>query len=199
MRFQAITQLILVGVSLVIMFTVIRPMFGEIRAGQDEVQRIQGALDAVGQFNAHLAELRSRAQSFDPVAMRSLLTYVPTEVDPLAVSRDMQRIAELNEVTVISIGIDQSSEEDEEAAEDPEEEDADAPPPSLGAEASADLESVRFAFVGVGTYDQITSMLADMERNAYPLRLVSLQFAAAEDMPGYRATAVIETYALPLE
>lgn len=202
MRSQAIIQLILVGISLVIVFTMIRPLFAEIRADQDDMVRFRTALDTVGQFNARLAELRNRAESFSRADLRALEVYVPTSIDVLSVSRDIERIADVNQMLVQSItvagqtddeGVSRATPADPASAETD-----DGTAPSLAGEVSEDLVSKQFEFVGFGTYDQITNMLADLERNIYPLRLVSLTLTVDEAADIYQVVAILETYALPI-
>lgn len=210
MRFQAVTQIILVVLSLVIIFTLVRPMFADIRTDQDEIARFRQALDTVGQYNARLSELQQQVRSFNPEDIEALETYVPATVDTLAVSRDIQRIAGMNQVTVESIVpiLSESGDTSVRAAEDPGMEtiDPETGMPveggnlgSLTAEAGAGLQAHQFAFAGFGTYEQLTAMLADFERNIYPLRLIKLTFAAEAESTVYGISAVLETYALPLE
>lgn len=205
MRFQAVTQIILVVISLVIVFTIIRPMFADIRGNQDEITRFREALDTVGQYNARLGELQQRARSFNTADIEALYLYVPVAVDTLSVSRDIQRIAAMNQIIVESITPitdDAPAADGEQMVEiiDPEtglpvgEETR-----SLAVEAHAGLVSGQFTLAGYGTYEQITAMLADFERNVYPLRLIKLDVTADATAAVYGITAVLETYALPQE
>lgn len=211
MRFQAITQIILVVLSLVMIFTIVRPMFAKIQVNQDEVHRFREAVATAGQFNARLSELRSIANSFSADDLAALELYVPAEIDTLSVSRDIVQIVEQNQMVVQSIGA-------EELEEPVESENAEMPMPPpvpmdpamdpamgmvegtmLQEEAENSMIKQRFTLEVLGTYEQMKLMLADFERNAYPLRLVELEFTAGAESQLFLFTVVLETYALKFE
>lgn len=209
MRFQAVTQLILVGLSLVIIFTVVRPMFAEIRSNQDEVQKFKQAVNTAGQFNARLTELRNRANDFSPAELSALELYVPAKVDVLSVSRDIVAIAERNDLIVQSVEVDDAEEgvSEEPVTDvpltpslDPEDPDFQvANQGELNQEVSQSLRTRQFTLQAIGTYDQMKRMLADFERNVYPLRLVEFDFSVGVESQFFVYTVVLETYALNFE
>ncbi|MEX0930724.1 MAG: hypothetical protein WDZ68_00345 [Candidatus Paceibacterota bacterium] len=204
MRFQAITQIIFVALSLVIIFTVIRPMFGTIQENQNEVEKFQEALAAASQFNARLAELQSRANSFSPSNLNALETYIPAEIDILSVSRDIAYIAEENQLLIQTL-------EAEDVVEDAVEDGSDvsfnnqvdengisvSESSIIAQSAEQSLRSRRFSFEAIGTYEQMKQAMIDYERNAYPLRLVGLEFSAEDEGSTlYNFAMEFETYAL---
>ena len=204
MRSQAIIQIILIALSLVMVFTIIRPMFTGIRDDQNEVQRFKQAVDAADQFNARLDDLRQRANSFGSEDLAALDLFLPSTIDVLSVSRDIVAIAEQNQLLVQSVTKVETSEEvvtENGNVVDPMDEmdGTGIKSRTLEEEASENTVSQRFALSATGTYDQMKQMLRDMERNAYPLRLVSLTFATDAETTILSFEAVVETYALNFE
>lgn len=185
-------------------FTIVRPMFGDIRDDQAEIGRYDEAIEAAGQVNARLSELRARMESFSAEELAALDAYVPGSVDPLSISRDIASIAEQNDLIVISLGqAEQEQSETEEVFNEGEEMfpgETGAPAAvSLAAVAEAALTDRRFEVSVLGSYESIKAMLADLERNEYPLRLVGLTFAPGEGSNLLSANLTIETYALAFE
>lgn len=225
MRFQAITQILLVGLSLVMIFTIVRPMFETVSANQDEIEKFRNAVNTAGMFNARLSELRARAESFSQEDLSALEAYMPAEIDPLSVSRDIVAIVEENGLVLASIEAGESSEPSTDEGEgmmptDPGMVDPAMDPgmdpamdPMMGgvdagmgagllSEAEKMLVTQAFTLEVLGTYEQMKELLADLERNAYPLRLISLEFGGSEEgeetivSDGYTFTLELETYAL---
>ncbi len=200
MRSQAIIQIILVVLSLVMIFTIIRPMLGGIRDEQNEVQRFKEAVNAADQFNARLGDLLARANGFGSSDLAALDLYLPSEIDTVAVARDIVAVAERNQLLVQSVTeteapIEVATENGRGAGAD----EALLGPLSLEEEAARNTVSHRFELEATGTYEQMKQMLRDMERNAYPLRLVALDFNADAQSTILSFIAVIETYALKFE
>lgn len=216
MRFQAITQLILVGLALVMVFMIIRPMFTGIQANQEELREYRNAVNTAGQFNAHLTELRNRARSFNQGDMEALNEYIPSEIDQLSVSRDIVAIVEENGMTVRGLTADEpilpSVTEGEFSmgmVADPVVPEGEMLPEgdplslavvpeqvSLGTEADRSLVRQRFNVDVLGSYDQMKDMLADFEQNAYSLRLTEFTFDLDAESDTFLYSIVLETYAL---
>jgi len=63
---------------------------------------------------------------------------------------------------------------------------------------SDSLMSQQFEVEVVGTYEQIKAMLSDLERNAYPLKIVEFEFELEEvNASLVQYSLLLETYALP--
>lgn len=234
MRSQAITQIILVALSLVMIFTIVRPTFESVRTNQDEIAKFREAVNTAGMFNAKLGELRARAESFNRADLEALETYLPAEIDPLAVSRDIVAIVEKNGMALDSIEAGESSADTDEGmvamGGDPDAAAGTAmagpADPAMGGdpmmvdpmmagvapgvgmgslitEAENLLVTQSFTVEVLGTYEQLKTFLADMEQNAYPLRLVNLEFGdgggegeESVQSDGYSFSLEVETYAL---
>jgi hypothetical protein len=198
MRFQAITQIVLVLLSIIMIVTIVRPLFAGIAADQAEITRFKDAVNAADKFNAQLDSLAARANSFSVQQLNALETYLPATVDTLAVSRDIVAIAEQNQLLVQSVTTTEVPVEvvtQNGAAGDP----ALMEPQTLGEEAERNVVTSRFTLEATGTYDQMKRALADYERNIYPLRLVSLAFTTDAETSILTFSAVFETYALNFE
>lgn len=224
MRFQAITQILLVGLSLVMIFTIIRPMFQDVQSNQTELARYRDAVSTAGQFTAKLNELRNRANSFSSEDLGALDAYIPSSIDQLSVSRDIAAMIEENEMIVQSVTAEEPESEIEEeeggfdativeevelppapdldpgfvdpAFVDPSMDAAVTRSASLASEAERGLVTQNFSVKVLGTYDQMKAFLVDLERNDYPLRLTEFDFSVEEESQLYTFTISVETYAL---
>lgn len=201
MRFQAGIQVILLITAAVIVFTVIKPKFESIKATQAEVASYQNAVNNIGEYNSRLETLMNEADSISSENLEALYRYLPEEVDAVAVGRDIDNIADENNMLLVDV-----------VAEEPklvvtELPQADVAATELdpafdtgmeGASAPARvLVAHRFQVQLVGSYDSLKSMLGDLERNNYPLRVIQLSFSTEESSGGLAEYAlVLETYSL---
>lgn len=198
MRFQAITQIVLVLLSIIMIVTIVRPLFAGIAENQAEIGRFKDAVNAADKFNAQLDALAARANSFSVQQLNALETYLPAAVDPLEVSRDIVAIAEQNQLLVQSVTttevpvevVTKNGSDGDPALMEPQ---------TLQEEAERGVVTSRFTLEATGTYDQMKRALADYERNIYPLRLVSLTFTTDAETSILTFSAVFETYALNFE
>lgn len=201
MRFQAIIQLILVGLSLAMIFFVVRPEFNDVQSAQEEVEKFKNAADTASQFNARLQELQSRAASLSTNNLSALETYLPSSIDTLAVSRDIAAIAEQNQLTVQAISV-AESDSNQSGQNQRRGQATDAAPEtnSLQDQLARARVTSQFTLEALGTYDQMKAALEDYERNHYPLRLVELEVApGAGDSQLFTFVATFETYAVQSE
>ncbi len=93
------TNLVLIIVSVGIFFTYLQPNFNSIRTDQDVIAQYQQERSKVQMVNARLNELASAADQLSIDERNRMYTYLPNEVDEVAVQRDILLIAE-------SMGID---------------------------------------------------------------------------------------------
>ena len=198
MRFQASIQILLLIIAVVIVFTVIRPKFAEIQFNQDEIVGYQLALSKAGEYNQRLNELFNRANSIPASQRTDLNRYLPVTLDPTEISRDIENIVNNNELLLVELSATESSDV---TVTNPDGEVDDTQPEFVQfseqiSEGTSGLIAQRFSFNAIGTYDQLKTLLQDLERNAYPLRLVELNFQAAEDTPLNQYSITLESYAL---
>lgn len=202
----------LIIIAVVIVFTVIKPKFEEISYMQNEMDTYQTALDNISRYNQRLQTLINEANAMSPEERASLYRYLPEEIDALTVGRDIANIVEDNDLLLLDI--EPSAVAQITTATLPEEttDGVVATEPSVdqavtdaafenGSQSdltgSGGLFAQRFKVSVVGNYDDMKEMLADLERNAYPLRLVEFEFNLGEErssLTGYNFT--LETYSL---
>jgi len=199
MRYQAGIQIILIIISVVIIYMVIKPKFEEISVNQNETAKYVDTVEKVNDYNVKLQELISRANSMPRADQISLDKYLPESIYPTVVARDISNIIDKNglillDITagdLVTVSVNDTgvveSEDGVIVMED-----------TLAREARSQLNSQVFTLSVVGTYEQMKTMLADFERNAYPLKLVKFSFDAREDSILYRFDIELETYSLNL-
>ncbi len=207
MRFQAGIQIILLITAAVIVFTVIKPKFDSIRQAQAEAVSYQTAVDNIGQYNARLQELLNQARSVSAEDLAALYRYLPEEVDAVAVGRDISNIADKNGLLLIDVVA-----KDSEAVVTENEEVATAAMVDPAADSTMDggavmegttstrsltLNARSFQVELIGTYSSMKSMLQDIEKNDYPLRVIELGFTVDEESSDLiEYSLVLETYSL---
>jgi len=205
MRFQVGIQITLLVVAIIIAFSVVKPKIDSIRIDQSEVAAYQVALENIGRYNQHLQTLINQANALSGYDRSVLERYLPKEIDATLVASDISNIVSRNRLLLLDIIPDEAIPVTAYSADGQIEESA-AYDPNTGVlmdeELSGDQDSVlmaqQFEVEVVGTYDQMKAMLSDMERNAYPLKLVEFEFNLEEiDASLVQYSLLLETYALP--
>jgi len=207
MRFQLGIQILLILVAIAIAFGVIKPKLAEINNTQNEVAAYKSALNNIGKYNQRLQTLINQLNSMSTSDRAALYRYLPEEVDVVSVSRDITNIIERNRLLVLDITFDSpvpvtslSQGSIENAVYNP---DGTLDTVASGvtgeiSEIETGVYSQKFKVDAVGTYDQMKAMLADFERNNYPLRLTEFTFTLENRSSGLiQYSFVLETYALP--
>ncbi len=103
MRNTAITQVALIGISLVIIVSYIRPTFANIRTIQDEIFQYADATAKANEFNSLLQQLLARERSFSNDDKNALSMFLPSDIDQLAVMQDVESIITRNTGRVIDM------------------------------------------------------------------------------------------------
>ena len=217
MRFQAGIQIILLVVSVVIVFTVIKPKFAVISQSQVEAAAYSNAVDNIGQYNARLQDLMNQASSISADDLAALYRYLPEEVDAVAVGRDIANIASDNGLLLLDVTPDDAEVVETEVdagaygmAVDPGMvADPSMSDPTMSGDAtgfvessaptrSLSLSSQTFDVKVIGTYEDMKMMLQDLERNDYPLQVVEFAFSSTDEDEGdlKEYTLLLRTYSL---
>lgn len=159
-----VTQIGMLILGVGIVFTYVKPTFAEIGTMQTTIAQYQEEQRKVNEVNAQLARLVSEVNTVTANDMRALTTYLPDEVDHVAVSRDIFIMADLSEVYLEDVTYDGILVE------------------ALGSEAEAELIPTQHAFSTTvsGTYDQVKSFLQLLEQNNYPLDIKELTMVGTE-------------------
>ncbi len=103
MRNTAITQIALIGISIVIIMSYIRPTFENVRSIQDEIAEYANATAKANEFNSLLQQLLARERSFSNDDKNALRTFLPSEIDQLAVMQDVEMIIARNSGKVVDL------------------------------------------------------------------------------------------------
>lgn len=197
MRYQAGIQIILIIISVVIIYMVIKPKFEEIAANQNETSKYNDAIEKANDYNAKLQELIARANSMPRTDRLALDRFLPESINTTLVARDITNIVERNGLILLDITAGELVTVSVNSSGEPMSEDGQLVIEDvLTREARNQMNSQVFSLGAVGTYEQMKQMLGDFERNAYPLRLVKFGFDAREDSILYRYSIDLETYSL---
>jgi len=206
MRFQVGIQITLLVVAIVIAISVVKPKIDNIRVDEREVASYQTALLNIGRYNEKLQTLVNQANALSSSDRYLLERYLPETIDTVLVANDISNIVDNNKLLLLDIIQDEPAPvvayTPEGVAEptttqyDPEtgmpiEDQSTGRPDSV-------LMAQQFEVQVVGTYENMKSMLRDLERNAYPLRVMDLEFNLEEaDSNLIQYSLLLETYALP--
>lgn len=176
-------QLLLIIISGVIIASYVNPTFDSMRATQDETQEYREALDNAEKFNQELARLMDAANELTTSERQTLNRYLPNEIDTVAVMRDIETIANNNQMSIQNL----STVEEEvmpffiPAQGQPQEE-------------RSALNATTFSVGLFGSYEAFKRFLRAIERNAYPLEVTSLQFSPTSEGSLYSYVLKLETF-----
>lgn len=159
------SQIALVVLSFGIIFTYIKPVLSEVGALQDTVTVYQTERQKVSEVNQKLESVASAVNAISADDQRRLLTYIPDQVDTVAVPRDLSSIAQATGVILTQIKYEGSEGDATSGFVDP----ASIPVTSSGANTRP--EAHEFSFQFEASYEQIKAVLRAIEKNAYPLEV----------------------------
>lgn len=216
MRFQAITQIILVVVAVLMVLFVIKPKLAEIGTKQAEARDYEQAVERATQYNNKLAGLINKAESFSRDDLLALETYLPKDIDVLQVSQDIENIVGASGLLLENVESSSGNEAVTSSVDsgagtpigDPAGDPAMtgmsdtnnaapfAPSVNLLDQARRDLVLRQFKFTALGTYDQFKQLLTGLEGNNYPLRIIEMSFEVSSDSDLTQYSFTIETYAM---
>ena len=159
-----VTQIGMLLLGVGIIFTYVQPTFGKIGTMQTTIVQYQEEQQKVNAVNGQLASLVSQVNSITTSDMRALMTYMPDQIDHVAVSKDIFAISELAGVYLEGVSYDGT---------------VDA---VVVSESATEVEPEQHAFsVNVsGTYEQTKAFLQMIEQNNYPLEVKELSMTSAE-------------------
>ncbi len=173
-----LSQISLIVVAVALTMTYIKPMFVKISSVQDKISIYQEETEKVAAVNQTLDSLVKKVDSVSQEDQKRLLTYMPNEVDNIAVPRDIQAIAAEAGVVVQSINY-----------EGP----ISMPNNTLGPSAVSAIEPHSFVVELESSYDQLKQVLSYLEQNHYPLEVTEMEVRKKEG--GFvTATLKIVTY-----
>ena len=169
MRYSLLTQITLIGLSVIIFVTVIKPMFASISVIQDERLVYEDAVDKAQQFNMKLDELISIRDSFREEDMEKLRTFLPAEIDTMQVMRDVEAFFATTGVKLTGIALDgESSGNDAQVYID------EFGQEQVSTESQLNYQDVKVTFSG--TYEEMLQILNLSERNETLLEVTKFTF-----------------------
>ena len=166
------TQIAIILLSVGIIIAYIQPTFESIADKQDSIGIYQNEKDKVSQVNQKLAAQISSLESIATTDTRDLLVYMPSQVDEIAVMRDLQAISDEAGVLFRTVVYDGPQ-------EDEDEENLIGPYPH---DFSLNFEAV---------YSSTKEFFTLLQQNKYPLEVSSLEINSGEG--GFLEVAVIIT------
>lgn len=165
--------------SLAIIVTYIKPTLEDVGAIQEDVYEYNEIVEKASELNRQLNSLVQMEASFRGSDIQALETFLPASVDSLQVMADISNIADLNNITLVTLTDAGSSAEDDENAGlvfvDGE-----------AVESNNQTTTTDFELEVTGEYEDFKEFLANLSNNRYLLEISSLEFsgAAAGDASG---------------
>lgn len=172
MRYTLITQIVLIIIAFVIIFTFIKPMFADIKESQNELFEYREAVSKASQFNGRLQELIAIRNSFSQTDVALLENFVPSEVDTLKIMKDIESIFALNGIEVASL-----TASDEVAPIG----DASLESDVIVSDLGIDIYYRDFELKFKGSYADLKNVLMFSEANSSLLEVVELRFDTVAD------------------
>ncbi len=156
------TEIILIGLAVGIVFTYVRPSFAEITKIQDDTLLYQTEREKVAAVNDTLDSMLDTLNGISNDDKSRLFTYLPDQVDIVAVPRIISFMAEDAGLILIDVSYNDVL-EDVESEED-------------------DFSPVTHIFsVSVeGSYTQIKRLVSMMEKNEFPLEVRTLNISVLD-------------------
>lgn len=196
MSSQFIIQLSLVVIAVVVGVTFIRPTLADISVVQGEIMDLEQSLQTAKEANAILSEKTAQVERFSDADRERLNRFLPASVNPIAVMRDIEIVANDNRVSVETLEADFSSTVASSESSNR--------PGNVGEQSGealrsdmVDLETTTISVSVLGSYQNTKAFLAALERNVYPLEPVGLDMAPADDSSLITTSLELEVYALP--
>ncbi len=164
--------LLLIGITLLVFY--ILPEFGEIGEKQDTLAEYNTAIERASLVNESLNRLLQEKQSISPADQERLDIYLPERINLVAVYRDLDAYTKRRNLDLVSIS---SS--------------------GTGSGANtrtreANRNSTSASVLVAGEYEEIKDMMADIDRNNYPLHVSSLNLVSQGSI--LEATIEFTTY-----
>jgi hypothetical protein len=172
MRYSLLTQIGLIGMSVIIFITVINPLFADIAVIQDERVVYADAVDKAQQFNLSLQELVATRDSFSAEDLKQLELLLPDTVDAPKVMRDIESIFAIRKVPLTSVKPSEGVETVVYADEGNE-------TPTEGVESPLAQRDFEVNFEG--SYEDLKGILTLAESNETLLEVVALKFGVLSE------------------
>jgi len=147
---------IVVSVVLIMFFAL--PKFEDIKAVQNDISAYQEQLANVDRINAQLTSYVNEINAISVTDQSALVTFLPDDMDPIAVTRTLQNIIQTAGLRPQGIGHDDSLEVE-----------------------GLPVVAHGFSVSATGSYDAMTEFFAQIEQNEYLFEFVALDLSANEN------------------
>jgi hypothetical protein len=161
-----------VGMILVsggIIFTYIMPTFEVIGSTQNERKVYQDELNRVVDVTTRLNELKRSADGISVEERSALTTYLPSQIDPVVVQRDLLFIAEAADISLTSLTVADADSQNPVTQTDE----------SAATSSRSELVPHHFTLAFTAPYSQAKDFLTILGTNEYPLRVTELEITPA--------------------
>ena len=186
--FKTLTPIFSIIIAFAIFFFFTKPLYTEVQGLKKETTGYTNAINNASQFNQKLQQLKQKKDSFDERDVERLNGLVPNSINGVGMLVNLSKLVSAHGMLLGTISV--QSDDNTKASANKK---VSRTPVSSGD--STDLVSSDIAFTLIGTYDQLRSLLKDMERSLVPMDIVHVSFTAVEgNLQQYAIT--IRTYAL---
>lgn len=168
-----ISQIAIIILSVGIIVSYVKPTMDTVASHQDQIAIYQTERDKVREVNGKLSALVSQINSIDGDSQLRLLTYLPDEVDTIAVPRTLEAIALQSGMVLESVTHEDGGNGNQGASSDPQYVDE-----GLSRDTPPDFDE--FGVSLQGSYEQMKTFLRLLEQNEFPLEVASIEVAQVE-------------------
>ncbi len=166
MRYKLLSQIVLILIAFVIIFSYVKPTLLSLRDTQDEIFQYTDAINKISQLNQRLSELVQKRNSIPSSDISLLESYLPSSIDDMKIKADITKMAKESGLTVSSL-----------SSEDPV-----LPGNDVLFEGerivSDGTAHVDFTVDLSGSYESLKNLIQLLEQNRYPLEIVELTFGS---------------------
>lgn len=184
MSFKILQQIIVGALSLGLIFFFIQPKLAEIRTEQAKIEEYRKAVENATEYNQLLSQFINQINAISRADVAALERFLPVEVDTVSVARDLNAIAQQNNLLVRTIEV---TEDDgaftgfvQNIQAPVSDDDPDSAPRAV-VNPEADLVAHDITIELVGSYDNFKDFLVATEGNAYPLFVTEFVVGNIED------------------
>ncbi|MFM2381997.1 MAG: hypothetical protein RLZZ76_764 [Candidatus Parcubacteria bacterium] len=169
MRYTLISQIALVTLSLVLIFTFLKPSFSDIKSKQDDLFLYKDTVTKLEELNSTLRDLVATKNAFSENDLKTLNAFIPEKIDSLKVMRDIESVFSILKTPILSLTATEAVAP--KVNEETEIESALAP---VAGDSAQKVVYQDFAIKFVGSYETTKKILEMLERNETVLEVQEL-------------------------
>ena len=191
MGHRLITQLILIGTALAIVFVYVQPTFSTVRQTQTELQQYATTIAKATQYNQTLAALIQKDKSFSQSDLAAVNAFLPTSIDDLSVMADISTIATNAGVSVskLTTGSSQNQNQGQSDATNNNQQSGMGSGRTVSTSTTPTLTHHDYTVTISGSYDAFKQFLLALAQNKYQIDVTSLTFGGSSSDQSGQSTA----------